>query len=823
MIKLHSIQMKISGLSGACLIIAAATLISFSIYSSKTTQTYVGERTGALSLANAEDILRNLATTQAASIKATLNGAFDAARTTANTFGALEDGPNNSPDQARAQRQAFNAILLNVLKDNPEFNGTYSAWQPDGLDGQDALFVDGTATGSDKTGRFLPYWTRGADGTLAIQPLVEYDSEARHPNGIVKGAWYLGPQRTGKESIVGPLPYIVQGKPVFLATMSVPVVVGGVFQGVAGADYDLSFVQKLAVSVSASLFDDHNDVMIVNGDGLVVAHSKYPQSIGKPLGENDPDAAALFPKFDPTKAVTVDDGATKSLVAMAPIAMGRTGTSWAVVIRVPRAVVLEQAIALETEIQSRTNDTISTQLGVGVVVAILGIGLVWLSAGGISRPLVRVAQAISQISGGKTDITIVGLTRKDELGTMARATDALRTSVDEAFKLKQMVELQPTPTLLCHPADLTITYMNAAGRTLLDHVLKGRGLSAAQAMGHPANEFHPSPGEMRRRATTPSAMPFKERFTLDGVIIESNVTPIFDQGGAFLGPMLNWTDVTRYVRMADDFEGKVRSVASAVSDSAQKLSHDSEDMRRISEGVSQKSSNVAAASEEMGINMQTVAAATNELTASQGEIARTISLTANGATKAAESVTTAVDRVRGLEKAAADIGAVIALITDIASQTNLLALNATIEAARAGEAGKGFAVVAGEVKALANQTARATDTIRATVVDMQQWMGQAVDSITEVNDIVIGMREQASGAAAATEQQTSATSEITRNVEQASIASREVGLHIGSVASEAMQALENTQGIKAAADDLSASARQLEKEVDGFLSHLREV
>ncbi|HCF18889.1 MAG TPA: methyl-accepting chemotaxis protein [Rhodospirillum rubrum] len=276
-------------------------------------------------------------------------------------------------------------------------------------------------------------------------------------------------------------------------------------------------------------------------------------------------------------------------------------------------------------------------------------------------------------------------------------------------------------------------------------------------------------------------------------------------------------------RLADRFEGEVAAMIHVLGEAASGLREQAQIMTDTAQTVATHAATVDAAAGQTSANVQTVASASEELASSIGEISRQVGQSSSVAADAVRQVEQSQQTIVALERSALRIGEVVTLINTIASQTNLLALNATIEAARAGDAGKGFAVVAGEVKALANQTARATDTIRATVVDMQQWMGQAVDSITEVNDIVIGMREQASGAAAATEQQTSATSEITRNVEQASIASREVGLHIGSVASEAMQALENTQGIKAAADDLSASARQLEKEVDGFLSHLREV
>ena len=123
------------------------------------------------------------------------------------------------------------------------------------VDGRDEDYRGLKMLGADATGRVLPYWTRNPEtGAIKIQPLVEYDSRELHANGVMKGGWYVVPAETGKESVLGPLPYVVQGREVFLATMSVPIRVGNTFVGVAGADFDLAFVQKLAAAVAAKIY-----------------------------------------------------------------------------------------------------------------------------------------------------------------------------------------------------------------------------------------------------------------------------------------------------------------------------------------------------------------------------------------------------------------------------------------------------------------------------------------------------------------------------------------------------------------------------------------
>ena len=136
-------------------------------------------------------------------------------------------------------RDLFSKILLANLENNPTYLGSYSAWEPNALDGNDAQYANTEA--HDASGRFITYWNRDASGKINRQALMEYESQAKHPNGVRKGGWYLGPKETSKESVLDPFPYIVQGKTEWLTTISVPVKENNKFLGVSGTDLRLTF------------------------------------------------------------------------------------------------------------------------------------------------------------------------------------------------------------------------------------------------------------------------------------------------------------------------------------------------------------------------------------------------------------------------------------------------------------------------------------------------------------------------------------------------------------------------------------------------------
>ena len=274
-------------------------------------------------------------------------------------------------------------------------------------------------------------------------------------------------------------------------------------------------------------------------------------------------------------------------------------------------------------------------------------------------------------------------------------------------------------------------------------------------------------------------------------------------------------------RLIQGFDRTVSNVLGGVASASTELSRTAESMVDLAHQTNQQAGASAAAAEQTSANVQTVAAATEEMSASTQEIARQVSRSTEVAEQAVQEAQQTGVTVRGLADATNRIGEVVKLISDIASQTNLLALNATIEAARAGEAGKGFAVVASEVKALANQTAKATDEIATQIAGVQAATNGTVAAIEGIGQTITNINAIAATIAAAIEEQNATTGEITRNVQQAAQGTQEVSSNVLQVNQAASQTGAAATQVLGASDELSRQSETLRREVETFLAGIR--
>lgn len=274
-------------------------------------------------------------------------------------------------------------------------------------------------------------------------------------------------------------------------------------------------------------------------------------------------------------------------------------------------------------------------------------------------------------------------------------------------------------------------------------------------------------------------------------------------------------------RLADGFESAVGEIVQAVSSASTELEASATTLTTTAGRAQELATRVAATSEQSATNVQSVASASEELSVSVKEIGFQVQQSARMASEAADQARSTSERVNQLSTATSQIGAVVELINTIASQTNLLALNATIEAARAGDAGRGFAVVASEVKALAEQTSKATSDIGQQITDIQTATQESVGAIKDISSAIERLSEISSTIAAAVEEQDAATQEISRNVQQAAVGTQHVSSDILDVQQGAGETGSASSQVLSAAQSLAADSNRLKLELGHFLNTVR--
>lgn len=356
---------------------------------------------------------------------------------------------------------------------------------------------------------------------------------------------------------------------------------------------------------------------------------------------------------------------------------------------------------------------------------------------------------------------------------------------EETARLLQMLDEMPINVMMADPKTFEITYINKTSietLTPLNHLLPA---PAAELKGKCIDIFHKNPEHQRRLLADPTNLPHHTVIRLGDERLNLQVSALTTKSGEYIGPMLSWSVVTENVNMAEN----VQNIVTGVSAAATEMQSSAGSMQGNAEQADSRTGAVASAAEQLNSSISEIAAQTAQATS----MAQT----------ATDAASESSDRIKELVEASQKIGEVVNMIQDIAEQTNLLALNATIEAARAGEAGKGFAVVASEVKALANQTAKATEEISQQISEIQTATGVAVSANESISQKILEINEVATGISSAIEEQGAATREVSSNIAEVS----QISAETGRIASDVLSA----------ASELSRQAEFLQTETQEFL------
>lgn len=368
-----------------------------------------------------------------------------------------------------------------------------------------------------------------------------------------------------------------------------------------------------------------------------------------------------------------------------------------------------------------------------------------------------------------------------------------------AARMTNMVDLSPINTMMADK-DGTLIYLNENSKKTLKTLEQHLPEKVENLVGRSIDWFHKDPAHQKRMIADPKNLPHRAIIEVGNDKLDLLVSPIFDNEGEYLGPMVTWDVITSSRKM---------KLINELSEASDQLSHASEDLLKFSnqlsanaEETNSQAALAATAGEQVNEGFRTVTVSMEQMTASIKEISENTNQSSRKSKEAMDISEQANEMIQELGKSSLDIGEVIKVITSIAQQTNLLALNATIEAARAGEAGKGFAVVANEVKELAKQTAQATEGISKKVEKIQNDSNSAVQSIGDVRQQVTELNNISASIASAMEEQSATTNQVAEVVNQSN--------------KDVNQITENIKQVSDAADETGRSAGEMNKAAEAL-------
>ena len=447
---------------------------------------------------------------------------------------------------------------------------------------------------------------------------------------------------------------------------------------------------------------------------------------------------------------------------------------------------------------------------------------VWLAAGGAPDAAEAPMQASVQITS--LDAEPVCLACEVDSTTKRRTLTwhavAQQPESAEADMFKSMMYSIPINVIMADRSH-TITYMNPASVETLKTIEHLLPVGVNDIIGQKIDIFHKNVQRPRSIASNPQKMPHAAVIELGDEHMELLVSCIKNSHGEMIGAMATWSLVTSRIRLADEFEANIKTVAETVSEAAGQLQANSMQMAEASQRTTVQSDQANSAAQLAAQNVESVAASTSQLTGAISEISARVHEASSMTSQAVEQAESTDQTIRALGESSQQIGEVIKVITSIAQQTNLLALNATIEAARAGEAGKGFAVVANEVKELARQTARATEEISIKIASIQAATEGSAKAIASIAASIHKIDDIATTIAGAVEEQSVATSDMSRSIADAAESTRAVTKAIGAITEAARENQTVANEILQFGEELTRESSHLNTVSAEFVTRIR--
>ncbi|WP_121286507.1 methyl-accepting chemotaxis protein [Pseudomonas aeruginosa] len=416
-----SIQWKITLLAGLCLLGVVALLVGLSVYRMQHSSVLVKSASTQMLDESARLRLEARGELQALRIQRYFMDAFQYGKGFSRQILFLRDQAQKRFLDAYDLREDLTRQVRTALAANPEVLGLYVVFEPNALDGKDELFVDQPALGSNDKGRFSLYWAQATPGQLESESMIESElaDTSSGPSGAAYNAWYTCPKESGQPCVLDPYFDKVGERQLLMTSIAFPLELDGKVIGVMGLDINLSNLQALSEQGNRELYDGVGQVGILSPAGLFAGNSRDAGLLGKNLAKADPQhAGELLQLLVAGKSRLFNEN--DDLKVLQPLQPIPGAKPWGVLLEVPKSALLGPALALERQLDDMRREGTWVELGLGLGAAVLGLLVLWLSARGVTRPILGVAHMLRDIASGEGDLTQrLPHTGRDELGELA--------------------------------------------------------------------------------------------------------------------------------------------------------------------------------------------------------------------------------------------------------------------------------------------------------------------------------------------------------------------------------------------------------------------
>jgi methyl-accepting chemotaxis protein len=459
--KLKSIQFSVAALAGASVLAVVVALVLYALFASNRSQVLVQERTQGLLEQVIEQRLTALAQAQVLEIQRELESPLQITADLARVNALLGMQDSNGSPLLSASREELANLVHETTAQNPKLLGSYIGWEPNAFDGNDDVYAGPKDNGYDGTGRFIPWWFRNADGSLGIDSLGSLESETLLPTGVREGEYYLCPKERKRPCVIDPAPYDVGGKMIMLASFTSPILVNGEFRGIAGADLAVNFIQELLLKANNQLYDGAGEMALIANNGRLVASTQAPDKLGKPANElldaNEMASLQALKAGQATYNIDEQDDPTKNHIELfLSFNIGDTDARWVLMLSLPVTTVMADLHSMQADLHAQGEaDTFGMAL-VGLLIAVIGLLVVWFVGYGIARPLKQMVAMLDDIAQGEGDLTRrLSTDRADELGLIALGFNTFLSKL-QAMISQVVTSVQKVSDSSEHTADIAI-------------------------------------------------------------------------------------------------------------------------------------------------------------------------------------------------------------------------------------------------------------------------------------------------------------------------------------------------------------------------------